>query len=361
VLLPAIAFAVAAAARAVTLQRLTVEDPFAPALRAAFLAQSAALALLAGGLLWRLARERATRAAVDRIVASLGEAPAPGTVQAALAGALRDPSLRVAYRLSGAEAYVDAGGRPVAVPEPARGRRVTRLADRGRTIALIAHAGADIEAQLGPAVRLGLENERLQAQALAQLEELRGSRARIVATADRARRRLERDLHDGAQQYLLALAYDVRLARTAAGDAGSARTLDQAVRETEAALDELRELAHGIFPGVLGDAGLRAAVESLADTAPVALAVDAGGERHGPEVEAAAYFAIAEALGDAARRDAARARVTVVSRDGRLEVTVEDDGDVRSAPPPALADRVGALGGTLSATPTAYRLEIPCG
>jgi signal transduction histidine kinase len=360
VLLPVIVFAGAATARAAAVQRLRVEDPFAPALRTAHLAQCAALALLAGGLLWRLVRERTTRAAVDRIAASLGDAPAPGTVEAALAGALRDSALRITYRLSGSEAYVDADGRRVDLPEPGRGRMVTRLADRGRTIAVIDHANTDLEAQLGPAVRLGLENERLQAQALAQVEALRASRARIVESADRARRTLERDLHDGAQQHLLALSYDVRLARSAASGPATAQLLDQAMAETEAALDELRGLAHGIYPAVLRDAGLRAAVESLADAAPVAMDVRAGGERYAAPVEAAAYFAIVAAVDDAAGRDASRTVVTLARRDGRLLVTVEDDGAARAAPLPALAERVGALGGTLSPGPTAYQFEIPC-
>jgi signal transduction histidine kinase len=255
---------------------------------------------------------------------------------------------------------VDADGRRVDLPEPGRGRMVTRLADRGRTIAVIDHANTDLEAQLGPAVRLGLENERLQAQALAQVEALRASRARIVESADRARRTLERDLHDGAQQHLLALSYDVRLARSAASGPATAQLLDQAMAETEAALDELRGLAHGIYPAVLRDAGLRAAVESLADAAPVAMDVRAGGERYAAPVEAAAYFAIVAAVDDAAGRDASRTVVTLARRDGRLLVTVEDDGAARAAPLPALAERIGALGGTLSPGPTAYQFEIPC-
>jgi signal transduction histidine kinase len=138
---------------------------------------------------------------------------------------------------------------------------VTRLTRNGRTIAAISHSGtvAGIETQIGPAIRLGLENERLQAELLAQLGELRASRARIVAAADAERRRLERNLHDGAQQRLLALSYDLRLARAGAeadGDTPAEMTLAEAASQTQDVLEQLRDLAHGIYPAVLAEAGI---------------------------------------------------------------------------------------------------------
>jgi signal transduction histidine kinase len=366
VAVPAIMFAGAVAARAIALQTTTVEDPFNAALFTIFAVASAAIIFLATGLLSGVARARAERRAIARIAVNLDEAPAPGSLQSALAEALHDPELRIAYRLSGAQRYVDASGR--ATPEPAAksGGTVTRVTRSGRTIAAICHAGAasGLESHLGPAIALGLENERLQAELLAQLGELRASRARIVENADAERRRLERDLHDGAQQRLLALSYDIRLARASAeadGDTAAQMTLATAMEETGAALEELRELAHGIYPAVLAEAGLAPALATLADTAPLPVQILRAEHRRYPApVEAAAYFTVAEAVDDAARRGADRAVVTVAHEDGRLAVTVEDNGTDRASPMVTLTDRVGALGGTLDIKETVCRAEIPC-
>jgi len=366
VAVPAIMVAGAVAARAIALQRTTVEDPFNAALFTIFAVASAAIIFLATGLLSGVARARAERRAIARIAVNLDEAPAPGSLQTALAEALHDPDLRIAYWLPGAQRYADTTGR--ATPEPAAksGGTVTHVTRNGRTIAAISHAGAasGLESHLGPAIALGLENERLQAELLAQLGELRASRARIVENADVERRRLERDLHDGAQQRLLALSYDIRLARASAaagGDTAAQMTLGRAIEETQGALEELRELAHGIYPAVLAEAGVAAALATLADTAPLPVQILRADDRRYPApVEAAAYFTVAEAIGDAARRGADRAAVTVGQERGRLVVTVEDNGTGRDAPMIALADRVGALGGSLSIEPTACRAEIPC-
>jgi signal transduction histidine kinase len=363
---PAIGFAAAAAARSVALQRITVEDPFNAALFTIFAAGSAAVALLAIGLVSGVARARAERRAAARIAARLDQAPAPGSLQAALAAALRDPGLRIAYWLPGAQRYADASGQVVPGPSAGGGRAVTRLTRNGRTIAAISHSGAvpGIEAQIGPAIRLGLENERLQAELLAQLEELRASRARIVQTADTERRGLERNLHDGAQQRLLALSYDIRLARAAAqadGDTPAETALARAASQTQDILEELRDLAHGIYPAVLAEAGIGPALATLADTAPLPVQILRAGHRRYPaQVEAAAYFAVAEAIADAARRGAGHAAVSVTHQDGRLAVTVQDNGPGGAAPLPAAADRVGALGGSLAAGPAGCRAEIPC-
>ena len=366
VAVPAIMFAAAVAARAVALQRTTVEDPFNAALFAIFAVASAAIVLLAAGLILGVARSGAERRAIARIAVNLGEAPSPGSLQSALAEVLHDPELRIAYWLPGARRYVDASGH--AVPEPAAtsGGTVTRLMRSGRTVAAITHAGSapGLDTHIGPAIALGLENERLQAELLARLGQLRASRARIVETADAERRTLERDLHDGAQQRLLALSYDIRLARASAeadGDTAAQMTLAAAMEETGAALEELRELAHGIYPAVLAEAGVAPALATLADTAPLPVQIlQADDRRYPAPVEAAAYFTVAEAVDDAARRGADRAVVTVAPEGGRLVVTVEDNGTDRDAPMIALADRVGALDGSLYLKQTACRAEIPC-
>jgi signal transduction histidine kinase len=244
---------------------------------------------------------------------------------------------------------------------------VTHLTRNGRTVATVSHSGVvpGIESQIGPAIRLGLENERLQAKLLSQVRELRASRARIVETADAKRRGLERNLHDGAQQHLLALSYEIRLARAAAqadGDTLTERALAEAAGETQGVLEELRDLAHGIYPAVLAEAGIGAALATLSDIAPLPVEILlAGHDRYPALVEAAAYFAVAEALSDAVRRGAGRATVTAVHDGGRLIVTVEDDGSGDASPMVAAADRVGALGGSLSVEPAGCRAEIPCG
>ena len=364
--LPAVGFAAAVVARAVALQQTTVEDPFNPALFAIFAAGSAAVVLLAAGLISGVARSRAERHAVARIAANLDEAPAPGSLQSALAAALRDPGLQVAYWLPGAQRYAGATGQAVPEPAAAPGRAVTRLTRNGRTIAAISHSGAvpGIERQIGAAIRLGLENERLQAELLAQLEELRASRARIVQTADTERRRLERNLHDGAQQRLLALSYDIRLARAAAQadrDAQTEAALTGAAGETQTALEELRELANGIYPAVLAEAGIGPALATLADTAPLPVEIVLAENRRFPgPAEAAAYFAVAQAIGDAGRRGADRAAVSVGQEGGRLVVTIQHNGTGDASPMMAAADRIGALGGSLSISETVCRAEIPC-
>jgi signal transduction histidine kinase len=287
-------------------------------------------------------------------------------VQAALAQAVGDPELQIAYWLPASDHYVDANGRrvPEAVATP--GRAITTLVRDGRQIAVVSHCAAlpDLEPELGAAVRLALENERLQAEALAQLDQLRASRVRIVETGDSERRRLERDLHDGAQQRLLALSYDLRLAHTQAatdGDAPTGSLLTDAIGQAKAALGELRDLAHGIYPAILAEAGLAPALASLADAAPLPVQIhDAAQGRYPAVVETAAYLLVAEALDDAAGRAASHAAVSATQDGGRLVVTVKDDGTDRTAAMVQLADRVGALDGQLTVEPTRLQAELPC-
>ena len=217
------------------------------------------------------------------------------------------------------------------------------------------------------------EVHRLNAELRARLEDLAASRARIVTAGDVARRRLERNLHDGAQQRLVALSLALRLAlEKLDSDAPAARTeLARVTDELAFALDELRELARGLHPAVLTDRGLRAAVESLAERVPVPVEiVDVPVERLPEPVEAAAYYLIAEALTNVAKyAGASTARVSVSSRNGSVVVEVADDG-IGGADPAdgsglqGLEDRVEALGGTLAVESpagagTSVRAEIP--
>jgi signal transduction histidine kinase len=366
VVLPAILLAAAVVAHAIALQRRPLEDPSNPAFSAIFIIGCVAVLLLAAGLVWAAVRTRVQRRAVAQIATSLGQAPPPGYLRAALAKAVGDPDLQIAYWLPDSQRHVDANGRPVAQPIAGPGRPVTTLVRDGRRIAVVSHTAAlpDLERELGAAVRLALENERLQAEVLSRLDELRASRVRIVETGDSERRRLEQNLHDGAQQRLLALSYDLRLAHAQAhadGDHQTGSLLTQATDQAQAALDELRELAHGIYPAILTEAGLAPALASLADAAPLPVEVgDVAGGRYPAAVETAAYLLVAEALQDAAGRGASHAVVSVARDVGRLVVTVEDDGTDRTSPMVQLADRVGALEGRLTVEPTQLRAELSC-
>ena len=316
--------------------------------------------------------------AVADLVVELERTP-PGSVRDALARTLGDPSLELALWLPARGAYVDANGRAVELPAAGSGRAVTILGAADTPVAALVHDPVLLERRAlleaaCAAARLALENERLQAELRAQLVELRASRARIVSAGDEERRRLERDLHDGAQQRLLSLGLALQLARTHLGpDAnGASDLLAEADVELRAALDELRELAHGIHPAVLTEQGLAPALRSLAERSPVPVTIlGLPDERLPTPAEAAAYFLVSEALANVSKyAHASRVRIEVARVDGRVLVEVEDDG-VGGAEPArgsglrGLSDRVQALDGTLevSSPPgsgTRLHAEIPC-
>lgn len=229
-----------------------------------------------------------------------------------------------------------------------------------------------LRTRLSEADVMAEENVRLDAQLQARLDELRESRARIVQAGDAARRKLERDLHDGAQQRLVGLALDLRLAREKLEDDpnAAAAMLDYASAELARATEELRELARGIHPAVLSDRGLGAAVEVLAQRTPVPVRIEASLDGRLPgTVEAAAYFVIAEALTNVVKHSGAgRAEVGIRRDDGHLLVEVRDDGaggaDRSGSGLRGLADRVAALDGRLEVegSPrggTVVRADIP--
>ena len=362
-----VAVSLAVSAGALLLNR--AEDPSATSFAALFLGRAAAATALAGALGWAAYVIRRTRSAVARLAADLGEAPAPGSLRASLAASLGDPDVEVAYPLKGSGRFVDAAGNTVPPPTAAHGRVVTPIVRDGREIALVGHSRGDLAAQelareIGAGARLAVENERLQAEVLAQLHDLQGSRARIVEAGDTARRRLERDLHDGAQQRLLALTYDLRLARTAAradNDDALALLLEGAVDEAHTALEELRELAHGIYPTILGEAGLRPALRGLADRSSIPVELtDQSAERYPAPVETAVYNLVDEAVAEAARRDSTHALVRVRSDGSKLLVEVEDDGAPAVSVPLHVGDRVGALGGRVERVGRVFRAEVPC-
>jgi signal transduction histidine kinase len=314
---------------------------------------------------------RRARGVVGDLVVDLGRAR-PGGVRDALAGAIGDPTLKLGLWVPQKDGWVDEQGREVELPA-SHDRAVTLVGDQ---LAAIVHdpvlldQPALLEAA-GSAARFALENERLQAELRAQLEELRESRARIVRAGDEERRRLERDLHDGAQQRLLALGMALQLMRPHVTDEEGDALLEQTEAELQEALAELRELARGIHPAVLTDQGLDEAIRTLARRAPVPVDVLACGERLPGHVETAAYFVVAEGLANLTKyAHATRASVEVEHKDGLVQIVVDDDG-VGGAVPyegsglAGLADRLGAIDGTLTvASPigggTHIRAEIPC-
>ena len=341
---------------------------------------AASIAAVPFGFLFGLLRSRLSRAdAVSEFVAGLGEVDPRQGLRDAIAQALGDPSLSLAYWVPDQERYVDADGHPVELPSPGGDMTCIEVEHEGRPVATICHdAGLDAEPELiqtvAAAASLALENERLNVELRARVEELRASRARIVEAADEERRRLERDLHDGAQQRLVSLALNLRLASSKldTDPAAAKDLLEETATELADATGELRELARGLHPAVLSDRGLRPALEALAGRAPLPVELEAPSpERLPPAVESASYFVVAEALTNVARyANASRAEVSVSRVNGRVEVEIRDDG-IGGADPAAgsglrgLADRVAALDGRLEVTSprgagTVVRAVIPC-
>jgi signal transduction histidine kinase len=331
--------------------------------RRLWLGEAAALCVLSLAVVWAWVRARRTRSALARLVIELAESPAPGGLRDVLAGVLHDRSLVLAYPLAGGR-LADARCRAVELTG-----EITPIVRGGQQVALLSHrpgllAEPALAEEVAAAARLALENERLQAEARFQLEELRASRFRIVQSGDAERRRLVRDLHDGAQQRLVTLSLALRLARIRLGrdpDLTLAERIDQAEAEVRAALADLRELAQGIFPVILAEEGLSAAVEALAEAARIPLEITTlPDERLGSSVEATAYFVVSEAV----RRCAAGTlKVSAARRNGRLVVEVE--GDSAPAEITGLQDRVGALEGSVAVVHrpdgrAILQAEIPC-
>jgi signal transduction histidine kinase len=321
---------------------------------------------------------RLARSSVGDLVVELDSDPAPAELRDALARALGDESLMLAYWLPEFDSWADLDGRPVALPER-DGVRATTLIDRdGRHMAALLHnRSLEDEPELLDAVcaaaGMALENGRLHVELRARVEELKGSRQRVIDAGQHERRRLERDLHDGAQQRLIALSLELGLLAERLQANPDARTrLDQARGEIAVSLDELRDVARGIHPAVVSGHGLAVGLESLAAraTVPVRLAVELDG-RVDERIEVAAYYVVCESLANVGKHAQASSATVAVSRsNGELVVEVVDDGvggadSERGTGLRGLADRVEALGGRLRVwTPrgggTRVRADIPC-
>jgi len=324
-----------------------------------------------------LFRARLGRVSVSHLVVELGRGLEPGSLRDALARTLRDPSLELAYWIRDSNQFVDVNGRIVGVT-PAEGRAVTILERHEERVAALVHDAALSEDPalldaVSSAAGLALENERLLAELRAQLDEISDSRARIVDAGVAERRRLERNLHDGAQQRLVTLSLHLRMAQESLHDDPPAAEamLEGVGEDLKHALEELRELARGLHPAVLTDRGLAPALQSLANRAPFPVEITGVPPLRLPDaVEAAVYYVVAESLTNTAKyAGASEARVELSTQSETLIVEIRDDG--RGGAKPAagsgirgLADRVEALGGQFDlesppGTGTVVRAALP--
>jgi len=301
---------------------------------------------------------------VGRIVLDAGgKVLTPVAVEAMIADAIGDPTLTLGLWVPERNGYVGTGGAPLELPRDSLARGVTEITRDDRPAAVLIHDPAldtdsSVVEGLAATSLMLLENTRL-------VDELQTSRTRMMQTADRERRRLERDLHDGAQQRLMAVQINLRLAQERIADDRVATELETIAVEAAQAVDELRTLAHGIYPPVLRSDGLLHALHSLAIRAPIAISVtDEGIGRCSPSVEAAIYFCSAEAIQNAIKHAGSNARVGVtVGRDrDRVHFAISDDGvgidhsergdgDGLTG----MRDRVGAAGGKLEIVPSPGR------
>jgi signal transduction histidine kinase len=337
------------------------------------------LVLLAGPALFVISTVRARTAggALGTAIVDLEPGASPGRLRDALARALGDSTLQLAFRRPDGAGHLDTSGQAVDVARPGPGRAVTPIADTDGAV-LVHDAGLEHEPQLvrltAAAASMALEHSRLQAEVHAQLEQVRASRARIVEAGDAERRRLERDLHDGAQQRLVTLSLALGMARdrAAGADPELGSLIESASKEAREALTELRELARGIHPAVLTETGLNGAIQALAERSLVATTItEVPDGRFPAAIEATAYFVVSEALANVAKHAGADgARVRIQRRPGRLVVEVSDDGAGGARPEAGsglrgLADRVASVGGVLRVDSppgggTRLEADIPC-
>jgi signal transduction histidine kinase len=330
-----------------------------PVDRRLWLCEGGLLITIALASAWPIVLRRLTRSAIASLVVAAASMPRSGGLRESLRSALGDDSLRLLYPLDDGR-FVDGDG---LVASPDGSRPCTPLVRGDATVALLEHRpdlldGDSAVREVTDASGLALDNERLEAERQVQLADLRGSRARIVAAADAERRRLERDLHDGAQQQLVESALALQLEQLRATEPARATRLEEARAEVTTALADLRTLARGLYPAELADEGLVAALEVLQEASPVPLALTSTVDERPPlPVESAAYYAISSCL-------VAASSVAVTRHDDVLRVDIEARGMLPDLV--AVEDRVGAVDGTVSVEPSSgvgsrVRVELPCG
>lgn len=320
-----------------------------------------ALTALAGALVFGLARERLAQASMAELVGRLVDKP-PARIQAELSAALRDDGLRML--LARGDSFVDAWGAPAA-PAPQDHQRTSVLESDGHTLALVIH-DVDLEEQPAllaaamAAATVALQNAALRDELRHQLEEVTASRRRLVSAADQERERIERNLHDGAQQHLLGIGMRLRTLRDELPDTPRAQaSLIGAEGDLRQAIRELRELAQGIHPAVLVDEGLTAACGILTRRTELPVTLTTSGDRRcAPETEAAAYYIVSEAVQNAVKHAAPdKLSIDLAWHEKSLEVRVVDDGPggaTWGSGVRGMQDRANAVGGT-------FTLDSPTG
>jgi len=301
------------------------------------------------------ARSYASAAAGHLVIRGRAEGVSPDQIRDWLRDGLGDPTLEIAFWDPGRLGFVDPDDNSINWTTASPGRAVTSISHDGRPVAAIAHnaslqEAADVLDGLAETALMLLENTRL-------VDDLRASRSRIVASADEERHRLERDLHDGAQQRLYLLQIKLGRLRQGVADDRIVGEIEEIEADAAAALEELRVLAHGIFPTVLVESGVPEALRAFAVDAPIPVRVtDHWVGRCSPTIEAALYFCALEAIQNAAKHagDGARVMVNLDRNDDRVDLSIEDDGPGFQ---PAgvsggmgfvtMRDRIGAVGGEL--------------
>ncbi|HEX6868912.1 MAG TPA: sensor histidine kinase [Candidatus Limnocylindrales bacterium] len=362
------------------LQTIVPTDARTPAGELRVLILAVLRILVAVALLVGILRDDAARGRIATLVVRLDGLPSTAALQESLRDALGDPSLEVFRWVADRGGYEDAAGRSATPPAEGPARTTMTIdTEAGPALAIafdpVLRDDPGLVSAAVAAVRLSVENERLQAEVRSQLDAVQASRARLVDAQDAERRRMERDLHDGAQQRLVSLRISLELLRRRMGpdaDPGALVELDAAAADARAAIDELRELARGLHPAVLAEGGLRPALESLAErsSVPTTLSADLDGPIP-PAIEATVYFVVAEALTNTAKyADARTAAIRAQQTDSLLHVEVSDDGRGGADPSGGtglrgLEDRVGAVGGTMRVVSppgggTTISVDLPC-
>lgn len=345
---------------------------------------AAALIAMSAGSVARVIRAARMRDTIAAMVLDLVTGTEAGRLEERLRTHLRDPTLLLAYPVGDGRLVAATGQAAGLATRP--GRRATPLVRDGEVVAVVEHRAGleedmDRMAGLATAAGLPLENERLMAVSRSRFADVRASRARVVEATDRERARLERDLHDGAQQRLAGLVLAVRMARSSVQATGSraeepgepsspeargaGSLLAEAEEQVRASIEDVREVAHGLYPAVLADLGLGAALESLAESASIPYRVDSvPAERLAPALESTAYLLAAQ-LPERLSASEARISATVEDRSLRLQVVLEGLRDDREGGIIELEDRVAALDGTMHIRRTAgsaqVEVDLPCG
>jgi signal transduction histidine kinase len=328
--------------------------------------RATAHAAMGAALLTILVVHARRRAAFRRLAREITEVTPPDSIREVVAARLRDPQTQLAFHIPEEGVWVDELGERVEDPTNETLAHTATLRREGRVVAQIrlgtpSAAPRDLEEVLGPATLLALEAERTRVEQLLRLRVLRETRRHVVEATDAARRRAERDLHDGAQHLLLAATFALQdgLQRAReSGDEARAHRLERALDEVRGAAGELRRVAHGIYPVLLGDAGLVPALEGLARSSPVPTTVDATPvPRFDASGELTAYRAAALATRS---RGTGPLHIAVACDDSTLRMTLHGavlDADATQS----MSDRVLALGGTMESVDSTLNLELPCG